>query len=165
MFSMREDGFEFDKFLLTTDIDFVPPANEGPEVKLKKGKLPKAFPVVEEDLAAKKTMTEAVAGSAAEVTEEEEMQVINVKPVISGELKKWHKVTLTFDGPETSETDEFNPFMNYRLMCVQSQGHGKEYLVPGYFAADGNAGKHQRKKETNGGCILPRMKQVSGPTG
>ena len=22
---------------------------------------------------------------------------------ISGELKKWHKVTLTFDGPETSE--------------------------------------------------------------
>jgi len=24
---------------------------------------------------------------------------------ITGELKKWHKVTLTFDGPKASETD------------------------------------------------------------
>jgi hypothetical protein len=24
-------------------------------------------------------------------------------PVVSGELKKWHKVTITFTGPETSE--------------------------------------------------------------
>ncbi|MEX0981925.1 MAG: DUF5060 domain-containing protein, partial [Bacteroidales bacterium] len=43
----------------------------------------------------------------------------NEVPVeITGELKKWHKVTLTFDGPETSESDEFNPFMNYRLNVV-----------------------------------------------
>lgn len=45
MFSLREDGFEFDKFLLTTDRDYVPPANAGPEVKVKKGKLPDAFTV------------------------------------------------------------------------------------------------------------------------
>jgi hypothetical protein len=24
---------------------------------------------------------------------------------VSGELKKWHKVTVTFDGPQTSETN------------------------------------------------------------
>lgn len=37
------------------------------------------------------------------------------KPEITGELKKWHKITLTFDGPESSETDKLNPFMNYRF--------------------------------------------------
>lgn len=63
-------------------------------------------------------------------------------PQITGELKKWHKVTLTFDGPETSEKDPYNPFMNYRLnVLFTHEGSGKEYLVPGYFAADGNAGE------------------------
>jgi len=34
---------------------------------------------------------------------------------ISGELKTWHKVTITFDSPETSETADPNPFTDYRL--------------------------------------------------
>ena len=38
-FSMREDGFEFDKFILTTDSNFIP-ENAGPKVKLAQGKLP-----------------------------------------------------------------------------------------------------------------------------
>ncbi len=60
---------------------------------------------------------------------------------VEGELKKWHKVTLVFDGPETSETDDYNPFLNYRLNVTFSHaGSGKSYKVPGYFAADGNAG-------------------------
>ena len=59
---------------------------------------------------------------------------------ISGELKKWHKVTITFDGPETSESHENNPFFNYRMNVLFTHvASGKEYLVPGYFAADGNA--------------------------
>ena len=59
---------------------------------------------------------------------------------ISGELKKWHKVTLTFNGPETSETAKPNPFLYYRLnVTFTHQNSGKSYLVPGYFAADGNA--------------------------
>ncbi|MFC1637099.1 DUF5060 domain-containing protein, partial [Planctomycetota bacterium] len=59
---------------------------------------------------------------------------------ISGELKKWHKVTLTFDGPNTSETANPNPFLDYRLnVTFTHQGDGKSYCVPGYFAADGNA--------------------------
>lgn len=57
---------------------------------------------------------------------------------ISGELKKWHKITLTFDGPETSETHSYNPFLNYRL-DVTFFHENKTYHVPGYYAADGNA--------------------------
>ncbi len=57
---------------------------------------------------------------------------------ISGELKVWHKVTITFDGPQTSERAEPNPFTDYRLMVTFAQGQ-KTYVVPGYYAADGNA--------------------------
>ncbi|MDI1248448.1 MAG: DUF5060 domain-containing protein [Lacunisphaera sp.] len=64
-----------------------------------------------------------------------------VKPVISGELKKWHKVTLTFAGPETAETDKVNPFMRYRLnVRFTHLETGRSLVVPGYFAADGQAG-------------------------
>jgi hypothetical protein len=60
---------------------------------------------------------------------------------ITGELKKWHKVTLNFTGPNTSETATPNPFTDYRLNLTFSHpGSGKSYVVPGYFAADGNAG-------------------------
>ena len=34
---------------------------------------------------------------------------------VQGELKQWHRVTLTFDGPATSEDATPNPFRNYRL--------------------------------------------------
>lgn len=57
---------------------------------------------------------------------------------ILGELKKWHKVTLVMDGPATNEMDDINPFVNYRLDVTFSNG-GKEYVVPGFYAADGNA--------------------------
>ena len=57
---------------------------------------------------------------------------------ITGELRKWHKVTLTFEGPETSEKNENNPFLNYRLNVTFTQNNQK-FVVPGYFAADGNA--------------------------
>lgn len=65
-----------------------------------------------------------------------------IKTEISGELKKWHKVKLTFEGPETSETDLYNPFMQYRLDVIFTHIESlKSYKVPGYFAADGNAGE------------------------
>lgn len=286
-FSLREDGFEFDKFIMTTDQDYVPPANEGPEVKVKKGTLPPAFPVVDEDPSTVRTTTGAISASFAGVrvlkatefnvegtnfyvdnnwlaidphahkaatvskafeagggafdvvflgvgendgaseytlsindsktgsykaplstisseegsryckvwenvqinrgdkitvgsrvgskdgiahsrgrwagiafippgTGDQVLQVIdknmrlaggevtvleNVIPEITGEMKRWHKVTLTFDGPETSETAAYNPFMNYRFNVeFTHEASGKKYLVPGYFAADGNAG-------------------------
>ena len=67
------------------------------------------------------------------------------KAVINGELKKWHKVTLTFDGPEVSERKLYNPFMNYRLNVTFSNKN-KTYLVPGYFAADGSAAETSAEK-------------------
>ena len=59
-------------------------------------------------------------------------------PEPSGELKKWHKVTLTFTGPDTSETATPNPFTDFRLNVTFVNG-SSIYTVPGYFAADGDA--------------------------
>lgn len=62
-------------------------------------------------------------------------------PEISGELKQWHKVTLTLDGPQAKETDAGpNPFVDYRMDVTFTHKSGvPSYKVPGYFAADGNA--------------------------
>ncbi|MFT7587946.1 MAG: hypothetical protein ACI959_000151 [Limisphaerales bacterium] len=57
---------------------------------------------------------------------------------ISGELQKWHTVTLTFDGPWLCENSSTNPFLNYRLNVTFSSGP-IAVTVPGFFAADGDA--------------------------
>lgn len=64
------------------------------------------------------------------------------KPSVSveGELKQWHKVTLVLKGPETSEWARENPFLDYRLEATFTKGN-KSLTVPGFFAADGNAGE------------------------
>ncbi|WKN42405.1 DUF5060 domain-containing protein [Tunicatimonas pelagia] len=53
-------------------------------------------------------------------------------------MKKWHKVTLIFEGPETSELADENPFLNYRLDVTFTNG-SQTYVVPGFYATDGNA--------------------------
>ena len=59
---------------------------------------------------------------------------------VSGELRKWHKITLGFQGPMSSETATPNPFTDYRLDVIFSHaGSGTSMVVPGYYAADGNA--------------------------
>ena len=60
---------------------------------------------------------------------------------ISGELRQWHKVTLTVDGPPAQETNNApNPFLDYRMTVAFTHESGSpNYAVPGYFAADGNA--------------------------
>jgi len=58
--------------------------------------------------------------------------------VVTGELKKWHKVTVTFDTAETSETATPNPFRDYRLAVTFTKGAAK-HVAQGYYAADGNA--------------------------
>ena len=58
---------------------------------------------------------------------------------ISGESKVWHRVTITFDGPQTSETAEPNPFLDYRLNVTFRGPGGCVYEVPGFYAADGRA--------------------------
>ncbi len=59
---------------------------------------------------------------------------------VTGELKRWHPVTITFDGPAAGETGEPNPFRYYRLNVAFRHEDGQDALVvPGYFAADGDA--------------------------
>jgi hypothetical protein len=60
---------------------------------------------------------------------------------LSGELVKWHPVTLSFDGPEASEGDlDPNPFLDYRLQLTLTAPSGRTAVLPGFFAGDGNGG-------------------------
>jgi len=63
---------------------------------------------------------------------------------VSGELKQWHKVTLTFTGPETGEDARPNPFRDYRLIVTFTKGR-KRYAAGGYYAADDNAAETSAK--------------------
>lgn len=55
---------------------------------------------------------------------------------LSGELKKWHRVCLLLNGPAVKE--EPATFRDYRLNVTFSKG-AQEFVVPGHFAADGDA--------------------------
>lgn len=60
---------------------------------------------------------------------------------MEGELKQWHKVTLSMAGPFAQEMqEEPNPYLDLRMTVRFTHESGApSYEVPGYFAADGNA--------------------------
>lgn len=84
---------------------------------------------------------------------------------LSGDLMTWHKITIGFQGPDTSETNiTRNPFTDYRLDVVfvrkntqddddddndastattNNNTSSSRMAVPGYYAADGNAANSQ----------------------
>ncbi len=64
----------------------------------------------------------------------------SVDGTVSGERKKWHKITIGFTGPDTSETADPNPFTDYRLDVEFTHG-STTCTVPGYYAADGMAAR------------------------
>ncbi|WP_281614795.1 DUF5060 domain-containing protein [Flammeovirga sp. SubArs3] len=64
---------------------------------------------------------------------------------VTGELKVWHTVTITFDGPDTYEKDPINPFLDYRLDVTFSNGK-EQFVIPGFYAADGNAAETSADK-------------------
>ena len=68
----------------------------------------------------------------------------NGEVAIAGELRQWHKVTLTLDGPWARESDDGpNPFTDCRLtVTFRHESGSPQYVVPGYFAADGDAADH-----------------------
>jgi len=75
-------------------------------------------------------------------------QTNDTEAQIDGELRQWHKITLSFTGPETSEQSTPNPFTDYRLdVTFTHTASGTSYLVPGYYAADGDSANSQA---TNG---------------
>ena len=65
----------------------------------------------------------------------------NKNTQITGDLRQWHKVTLTVEGPNSIESDSIiNPFLDYRMIVTFIHESGSPiYKVPGYFAADGHA--------------------------
>lgn len=64
-----------------------------------------------------------------------------VRVQMEGELRMWHAVTLSLEGPQASEKDTNpNPFTDHAMYVVFSHESGVPvYTVPGYFAADGDA--------------------------
>ena len=60
---------------------------------------------------------------------------------VHGDLKQWHRVTLDLAGPFAHEQDlRPNPFTDYALNVTFTHVSGTpSYVVPGYFAADGDA--------------------------
>ena len=56
---------------------------------------------------------------------------------ISTTPRLYHKVTLGWNGPTLSESE--TTFNDYRLNVTFTSPSGKIFVVPGYFAADGNA--------------------------
>lgn len=54
-----------------------------------------------------------------------------------GSFKKWHRIEVVFDGPQTIESP--NTFRNYRLDVTFTSPGGTVYKVPGFFDADGAA--------------------------
>ena len=72
------------------------------------------------------------------------------KVTVSGELKQWHKVTLTLDGPFANEQDTGpNPFTDLAFNVTFTHESGSpKYVVPGYFAADGDAAESSAESGT-----------------
>ncbi|MEM9400528.1 MAG: DUF5060 domain-containing protein [Verrucomicrobiota bacterium] len=68
----------------------------------------------------------------------DQLRYSNVAVNVTGELKQWHKTTLDIEGPEATEGDDPNPFMDYRMTVTFTNG-SETIVVPGYFAADGDA--------------------------
>ena len=66
---------------------------------------------------------------------------VDLTPVYS----QWHSITLSFAGPETSETASENPFLNYRL-SVEFTHAETQYSIRGFYAADGNAAETGAEK-------------------
>lgn len=144
-FSMREDGFEFDKWLMTTDREFKRPKAAGKTSKAKVGQLPKPFKLVAAKQVAKPA---AKKKQAAKKLPRGKNGTGTTK--VTGELKQWHKVTLDLDGPFAYEQDNKpNPFTDYRMAVRFTHESGSpSYDVPGYFAADGNAGETSAESGT-----------------
>ena len=64
---------------------------------------------------------------------------------MDGDLRQWHRVVIDFQGPPMSESAVPNPFADYRLNVTFFGPRGQVYVVPGYFAADGNAAETSAK--------------------
>jgi PelA/Pel-15E family pectate lyase len=64
---------------------------------------------------------------------------------VDGRAIVWQPITVTFDGPEVSETDSSpNPFLDIRLQVIFASPDGRQFDVPGFFDGDGKGGPRGR---------------------
>lgn len=150
MISMREDGFEMDKIVLSRNKEFKP-EGKGPAVQVKSGVLPQPFPEVSESVTEAKPMDEGAAKNVTAPALAQPRQPDGKGDItVSGELKQWHKVTLTLDGPFAHEKDsQPNAFTDFALNVTFTHQSGSPNLkVPGYFAADGDAANSSAESGT-----------------
>ncbi|MEZ6130696.1 MAG: DUF5060 domain-containing protein [Planctomycetaceae bacterium] len=143
-FSMREDGFEFDKWLMTTDRNFRRPNDAGPSSVVSRGPLPQAFALVAAPQPAAAsdggTPQKPATGNASAKLQMPRATDGDGSVKVTGELKQWHKITLDLNGPYAHEKDnQPNPFTDNRMTVTLTHSDGTAYRVPGYFAADGDA--------------------------
>ena len=141
-FSMREDGFEFDKWLMTNDREFKRPTDAGPEPKLISGILPKPFStkgLVKQETP--KSLDSSPTKHVSDLPLQQPRKANGDGAVkVNGELRQWHKTTLDLAGPYAHEQDNTpNPFADYRFDVTFTHADGASLTVPGYFAADGDA--------------------------
>jgi PKD repeat protein len=101
------------------------------------------------------TDADSLSNSASLDIEALESTVLNAQ--ISGELKQYHKVTITYDGVSTNEIA--TTFKDYRLDVTFTSPTGKSYKVPGYFAADGNAAESSSVEGNKWRCHFTPLEQ------
>jgi hypothetical protein len=121
LMSMREDGIEVDRLALTTDVNWRPDGSK-------------------ELAAAPATPAQPAKPTGPALVQPRQPDGTGAVAV-GGELKQWHKVTLTLDGPFAHERDtQPNPFTALALNVTFTHESGTpSYVAPGYFAADGDA--------------------------
>jgi hypothetical protein len=60
---------------------------------------------------------------------------------VTGTLAQFQAVTLSFNGPQSSELQNNpNPFLDYKLQVNVISPSGKSYSLPGFFNGDGRGG-------------------------
>ena len=164
-FSMREDGFEFDKWFMTTNRNFARPEDVGPKSQFKVGTPPPPYKFVAAPTPGPVSLQQKgnQSGSSSSgkpdfsptiPVSDEPLQLPRKRDgdgnvQITGELRAWHKVTLDLKGPYAHEKDNApNPFTDYRMTVAFTHADGTRYDVPGYFAADGDAGNSSAEDGT-----------------
>lgn len=79
--------------------------------------------------------------SAAFATESPESSASEVPGALTSPLMQWHTQTIDFVGPTLTESGATNPQLDYRLDVTFTSPDGlRSFVVPGYWAADGDAG-------------------------
>lgn len=145
-FSMREDGFEFDRWLMTKEREFTRPLDAGPDSIIFNGTQPETF--ASNNAAAQATGTGNI--KLAKPLQLPRGEDGNGDVAIEGELKQWHNIILTLDGPFAHELDTNpNPFVNYEMnVTFTHQSGSPSHRVCGYFAADGKAAESSAQSGT-----------------